>query len=179
MSSSDLIRYGGLATMAAGVAFILAGLLSLANLVSSFLISLLILGEFLVLFGLVGFHALQQASYRTIGRAGFYTTIVAILLVVLGLIIFPLSLTFGAGLQTVGNVVQVIGLALYGVATLQVRVLPRWCGVAFIIVSPLAWILGIILGISVRELVFGLFWLALGYVLWSQREASAEQPRVS
>jgi hypothetical protein len=52
------------------------------------------------------------------------------------------------------------------------RVLPRWCGMALIIGS-----LAIFFGAeSGGMVVFGPVWLALGYVLWSQRGVSARQP---
>jgi hypothetical protein len=71
-----------------------------------------------------------------------------------------------------------IGFVLYGVATLRARVLPLWVGVAIIVGLPVR--------IAMFQVdpwglvVFGLLWLALGYVLWSRREAAAAQPaRVS
>ena len=33
---------------------------------------------------------------------------------------------------------MLVGLVLYGAATLQARVLARWCGVGLIVVPPLA-----------------------------------------
>jgi hypothetical protein len=65
---------------------------------------------------------------------------------------------------------------LYGVATLQARVLPRWCGVAFIVALPVALVLSIPLSFASLFIVFGLIWLTLSYVLWSQRVVSAQQP---
>ena len=53
---------------------------------------------------------------------------------------------------------------------MQARVLPRWCGTA-IIVALFLFLLGDFGGI-----LFGLVWLALGYVLWSRREVSDQQP---
>ena len=80
---------------------------------------------------------------------------------------------------------MVVGFALYGVATLRAKVLPRWCGVAFIAALPVALassILCIVLwawvfqerdfllhlsGDSIVHSVFGLACLALGYALWA------------
>jgi hypothetical protein len=86
-----------------------------------------------------------------------------------------------------------VGVALYGVATLQAKVLPSWCGVAFIAAPPAALassILCIVLWVWVLQdrdfflqlsgnskyIVFGLVWLALGYSLWARRGVAAEQP---
>ena len=71
----------------------------------------------------------------------------------------------------VGFLAVPVGLILYGAATLQAKVLPRWCGLGLIIISPITVILGDYGGI-----VFGLLWVALGYVLWSWRGTAAEQP---
>ena len=87
---------------------------------------------------------------------------------------------------------MVAGFALYGVAALRARVLPRWCGVAFIAALPVALassILCIVLWVWVLQdrdflqlsgdskyIVFGLAWLALGYALWARRGVAAEQP---
>ena len=71
----------------------------------------------------------------------------------------------------VGFLAVPVGLILYGAATLQARVLPRWCGLGLIIIPPTSIVLGDYGGI-----LFGLLWVALGYMLWSRRVASAEQP---
>lgn len=39
-------------------------------------------------------------------------------------------------LVAVGVLGLLVGLVLYGAATLQARVLPRWCGILFIIFMP-------------------------------------------
>ncbi len=70
----------------------------------------------------------------------------------------------------------VVGFVFYGIATLQARVLPRWCGVTFIVVLPIAALaLSVRLPLAQTSIVFGLAWLALGYALWARREASADQ----
>lgn len=69
-----------------------------------------------------------------------------------------------------------------GLAILQAKVLPRWCGVAFIVAVPgalassiaLAWIIPESVFTSMF-IMFGIAWLALGYALWARREAPAVQ----
>ncbi len=139
---------------------------------------LAILAYVLEVVGLVGFHALQRSNYGRIGRAGLYTTIGAI--VVWAFII--LASLFGGNegltewLVVVGLLGMLVGLVLYGAATLQAKVLPRWCGILFIILWP-----GTVLSFSVLSGYYssiwqGLVWIALGYGLWSIRGAAAEQP---
>jgi hypothetical protein len=72
----------------------------------------------------------------------------------------------GLGLTGIllGFVVSSIGMILLGVGTLLARVLPLWCGVALIALPFSA---------AVNDyggwIAFGLLWLALSYVLWSER----------
>ena len=153
MSSSDLIRWGGLAAMLTGVAFIVLMLIpegspgSFSYVLGSivFIVALLLL-----LVGLAGFHALQKGNYGRIGRAGFYTIVAAAsaqLIAQVGLMFGSTALEF---LDFLGFLGVMVGLVLYGAATLQARVLPRWCGVGFIVGLPiwlaLSAILGAILG---------------------------------
>ena len=124
--------------------------------------------------GLIGLHALQAPSYGRIGWAGFYASLVGVSLMLVAVVI---SIAAGRSIGVVEAIfgiaflVTLVGLVLYGAATLQARVLPRWGGVALIIALPVS----IVLGEYGGNALFGLMWLALGYVLWSQREATAEQ----
>jgi general stress protein CsbA len=134
---------------------------------------LVILAQLLEVVGLLGFHALQGRNYGRIGRAGLYTTIAAIVLFELLLVASLFGGDVGLSwLVAVGVLCLLVGLVLYGAATLQARILPRWCGILFIILMPV----GILLG-DFQPIWGGLVWLALGYALWSQRRGmAAEQP---
>jgi hypothetical protein len=180
MASSDLIRWGGLATMGGGVLFLLYSLLGVATGrgdESSPLDLLAILGYVLLIVGLVGFHALQQRNYGRIGRAGLYTTIAAFLLWE----VLLLAGLLGGGealpewLVTVGVLGTLVGEVLYGAATLQARVLPRWCGILFIILMPGTILFSFLSG-DFSSIWVGLVWIALGYGLWSIRGAAVGQP---
>jgi hypothetical protein len=148
----------------------------------------------LVPVGMVGFHVLQRHSYGREALFGLWLVVVGSLVVVLGGVVFFTLGEAGDVLQAtpplvwvalgplglvVGLVSMVVGFALYGVATLQAKVLPRWCGVAFIAALPVALASSISLHFSsIQFIVFGLAWLALGYALWARREALAvQQPR--
>jgi hypothetical protein len=161
--------------MGAGVLFIVYSLLSFAvgkGDEPGPLDVLAILAYVLEVVGLLGFHALQGSNYGRIGRAGLYTTIGAIVLWEFLILTGLLGSDVGLGwLVAVGVLGTLVGLVLYGAATLQARVLPRWCGIAFIILVPV----GILL-VDYASLWEGLVWLALGYGLWSHRGAAAEQP---
>src|SRR5919199_819543 len=176
MAHSEWIRWGGLAAMAAGVLAISYGLLNFAldqGDERGPLDILVLLGMILEVLGLLGFHALQGRNYGRIGRAGLYTTIAAIVLFELLLVASLFGGDVGLDwLVALGVLGLLVGLGLYGAATLQARVLPRWCGILFIILMPV----GILLG-DLQPIWGGLAWLALGYALWSQRRGmAAEQP---
>jgi hypothetical protein len=176
MAESDLIRWGGLAAMAAGPLAVVYGILAFATGKGDEpgpLDILVILAMILEVVGLVGFHALQGRNYGRIGRAGLYTTIGAIVVFELLLVASLFGGDVGLDwLVPVGVLGLLVGLVLYGAATLQARVLPRWCGILFIIFMPV----GILLG-DLQPIWGGLVWLALGYALWSQSSGAAgEQP---
>jgi hypothetical protein len=173
MSSSDLTRWGGLAAMVAGVAFIVDILFVFTVPEADWTNVVYIVAALLLVAGMVGLHALQKDNYGRIGRGGFWTVVVATLAQVLGIIVFLLgSRVLNWLVFPVGFLAVPVGLILYGAATLQARVLPRWCGLGLIIVPPVTVVLG-----DYGGMLFGLLWLALGYVLWSRREAAAtEQP---
>ena len=185
MASSGLIRLGGLAGMVSGVLFVMAGVLAFSSGYfspsSSFYRTtedLFVVALVLLPIGFVGFHALQRQNYGRTGRAGFWMVVTASLAVALGLITYFFLGTSGfLWLATsVGPVGLVVGFVLYGVATLQAKVLPRWCGVAFIIALPCAIALSIPWSFASLFIVFGLMWLTLSYVLWSHKDTSAERP---
>ena len=182
MSSSELVRWGGLAAMLGGIAYVvnvLLGFLVPETTISAVHLladSFAVVPVLLTLVGMVGFHTLQKANYGGIGRGGFYTVVVGLLAQVLG------TITHLSGSEAlnwlvfpVGIILMIVGLVLYGVATLQARVLPRWCGLGFIVVPPLVMVLEIALE-GYGEILLGLLWLALGYVLWSGRGTTAQQP---
>ncbi len=169
--------------MLAGVAFIVLMLIpegSPGSLLYTLNSLVFIVAALLMLVGLAGFHALQKGNYGRIGRAGFYTVLMgasAQIIAQLGSMSGSTAFRF---LDFLGLLGVMVGFVLYGAATLQARVLPRWCGVGFIVGLPVWWVVSVLLGNeyggSLGGIIFGFLWLALGYVLWSRREASAEQP---
>jgi len=185
MKRINLIRLGGLAAMVGGVLFVAAPLFGRyspqAYVFLPAMEVLLVVALLLVPVGMVGFHALQSQNYGRIGRAGFWTAVVASLAVVLGSASYLWwGSVFGSSLlwlaMPVGPLGLLVGFVLYGVATLQAKVLPRWCGVAFIVALPVALASSIPWSFASMFIVFGLMWLALSYALWSQRVASTERP---
>lgn len=168
--SSSLIRLGGFAAMLAGLVFLVDEILNLANPIP-YLDLAFILAMLLVLAGMVGFHTLQKGSYGLLGEVGFYAILVGILAQVVGLALLLAGSTALLWLVSVATLGVLVGFVLYGAATLQARVLPYWCGVAFVVAFPVAVLLGVY-----AYFWLGVVWLALGYVLWTRRGEVSEQP---
>lgn len=168
--SSGLIRLGGLAAMLAGAVFLVDEVLALMN-PAPYLDVMFVVAMLLVLVAMVGFHALQQRHYGHLGWVGFYTAVVGILAQVLGLVLLLSGSTALLWLLPVATLAVLVGFALFGVATLRARVLPRWCGVALIVAFPAAIALG-----TYSYIWLSLVWLALGYMLWRHRGTATERP---
>jgi hypothetical protein len=182
MMSSDIIRWGGIAAIIGGVLWVVWSNLFRVSFYAGngpFSEGLLLLAALLTLAGLVGLHALQGANYGRIGRAGFYTAAVGLLaqaLAALGLLIGSEALEVSLQwlVAPVGSLTVLVGLVLYGAATLQARVLARWCGVGLIVVPPIAFYMNsrVLYG---SLALFGVLWVTLGYELSSPRGTPTEQ----
>ena len=172
MASRDLVRWGGLAAIAGGAAWAVDNrLVAALGPQAAPSAVLLVAAEVLLAAGLLGLHALQRGGYGRLGTVGLYVAVAAFLAQALGVTAYVLGsnslnwLAFPAG-----YLAMLAGLVLYGVATLRAGVLPRWCG-AGLVVLPVTTVLG-----GYGGILFGLFWLALGYALWSRRGAPAHRP---
>src|SRR5215217_3703375 len=182
MTSSNIIHWGGIAAMLGGVFWVvwsLLGRVSFEAAGSPFADGLLLLAALLTLGGLVGLHALQGGNYGRIGRAGFYTAAVGLLVQALAALFLMGSDVWEITLQwlvaPVGSLIILVGLVLYGAATLQAKVLARWCGLGLIVVPPIAFYMHSRIFYGSLAL-FGVLWVALGYVLWLRSGTPTEQP---
>jgi hypothetical protein len=184
MSTSDLIRWGGLAGVIAGVAYLLTGIINLftpQNPVfisfSDYLIEILfIVGLVGTLGAIAGLDFLQRERYGRTGAAGSLTAFVGF-----GLLLVAAVATLLAGGEAldgffpVGSLAALVGLALLGSATLRARVLPRWCGLVLIAGYPLTVVIDIATG-GAGGILLGIVWALVGYALLSNTGASAQQP---
>jgi hypothetical protein len=199
MSSSDLIRWSGLAALVGGVVFVVAELLGLPTLnvesfsetatTASFAIQqlLFLLGVALVLLGLVGLYARQSEAAGALGLIGF---LVAFLGTVLIGGFFWASAFIGPALATEAPefldagpppgliptfIIFAVGWILFGIATLRGRVFPRAAAILLIVGAVVTF-----LPLPFTTLVFDVAVAWLGFALFTGREASADQPpRVS
>ena len=166
MSYSNLIWWGSIGFVLGGVVWIVSGfLVVLAHPITGppriyfllFVVALLLTSA-----GLIGLHALQEGSYGLIGRVGLYTILFAFGAQALGTaVLLSGSSTLVWLVSPVGLSVKLVGFVLYGVATLQAKVLPRWYGVALIALVPISVVL-----LAYANIWTGLILLVLGYALW-------------
>jgi hypothetical protein len=159
--------------MLGGAAFIVDVLLDLAWPLEAWTDAAFLVAILMSVVGLAGFHTLQKSTCGLIGGVGFWTVVVASAGQMVNLIGLHLADHPGLGWMAylgwldypVGELAMLVGFVLYGAATLQGRVLSRWCGVLLIVVYPVT----VALGATYGYLWSALVWVALGYVLWSQR----------
>jgi hypothetical protein len=115
--------------------------------------------------GLIGLDALQRGSYGGVGRAGFYTILASSLAIVAGgagHLFGTMALEWLA--YPVGMLGVIVGFSLYGAATVQAGVMPRWYGVVLIVFLPISVLFG-----TYDNLWVGVVQLVLGSALWRRR----------
>ena len=198
MSSSDLVRWGGLAAILAGVLLVVADLLNLAigfgdepfsevattgtHALQSWI---RLIGAVLLLIGLVGLYARQSEAAGPLGLAGFLVAFLGTALITgflwAALFIVPaLAVEVPAFLDEVEGlppglfvalITFCVGWLLFGIATLLARVYPRTAALVLIIGAVLA-----ILPLPFTGIVLAVAVGWLGFALFTGRAASAEQP---
>ena len=197
MSSSNLVKWGGIAAVLAGLLLIIV-LLVLSNLQqwlapdtfspglpSTILFIGALLGQ---MAGVAGLHALQRGRYGRLGTAGFLVSFVGfalefiariMTLIVVGGTSSAVNLVLVL-LFLLGNLAPFVGLVLLGVATLRARVLPRWFGVLLIVGTV---VVVVLLGaqlLTIGLVANGVLWILIGYTLLSRSGTELQhRPRVS
>jgi hypothetical protein len=173
-----------LAGVAAGVMFVLAGVLMLLiappqGVLDSFdyLIETVLVVAFagpLVTIG--GLHALQSGRYGQLGAAGSSITFIGYALIV---VVTAVSVLAGGQalylVRLIGALAVLIGSVLLGATTLRTRVLPWWCGVLLIVGFPLGDVSNEIVAEGSEAFVFGIVWGAVGYALLTSSSAPDQQ----
>ena len=153
VSSSNLIRLGGVVAMIGGFAATTLGLLYVlqsGGMTLGFTEKALLKGGYegpvstMLLLGassaIAALHFVQRRRYGRLGALASASAIGGIAMVVIGYLVYGLdsdtAFAVGIPLLTVGVVVGSTGIVLLGIVTITVRVLPRWCGIALIAGSP-------------------------------------------
>lgn len=174
MAAPGLVRWGAIGFMLSGVMWLVLGLSALFGYLQAIPgredVVLFVVALLLSAAGLVGLHTLQRGSYGLLGRAGFYLALTAVAARILGAVVFLAGSSALEWISFPGTLGMLVGFVLYGFATLQARVLPRWYGLALIVSMPVSLPLAVY-----GTALFGLILVVLGYVLWLRRGATTEQ----
>ena len=198
MSSSALIRWGGLAAMVGGTLWVIGTLITASKprgcIAEECAVRpmretgaldgiLALLAVLLLAVGAVGLVTLVRRSGR-FGRAGKAGVLIGAVGATLLVIVILIQVIFFGGDEfplwphfvVPGVLALVVGFVLVGITILRAGVLPRSVAV-LIIVGALA-----MLGFNdqtwraLMAIPFGVAWVAVGYVLWSGVGAPTEQP---
>lgn len=187
MSSTGFVRWGAIAAIVGGalsVLFPFLGERSWAHVpVDAARYAFLVVG-------IVGIYLYlrQSRSFGRLGVVGFYVCLFVFALVAildLGIILNEEVEQTYLALGPVRGPLLMVGLLLFGVATLREGSLPRG-GSWLLIAAALTNVLGVLAMIVsggtlggwvfiLPTVLFGLGWAWLGYGLWSEGRASAEQ----
>src|SRR5215216_2204196 len=201
MPSSNLIwTWGGLASAAAGLLLLLGHLFDLggnSEYGTVFGGSLILTAHVVLVFGLVALYAAQVEQSGLLGGLGMVLSVVGTTLVS-GVVLVEIAGASGAGVENVleagllgalallGGLAFLIGLILFGAATMRAGVFPRWAGLLLIVgdvvfgagdftgsAAPVVFVVGALITCA------GFVWL--GVALLSGRSGvSSQQPgRVS
>jgi hypothetical protein len=188
MASTVLVRWGGPAAMLGGVlsiVFAFVGENSWAH------VPLDAARYAFLVAGIVGIYLFLRRSERfgLLGRVGFYVCVFVFALIALldlGIIVNEGVEQTYIALGPVRGPLLLLGLLLFGAAAVRAGRLPRG-GAWVLIAAALTNVLGILAMIIsggtlggwvflVPTVLFGVGWAWLGYGLWSEGGASAEQP---
>ena len=171
------VRPLALVAMLGGASYVLSGVVQLASPEQTgpfsrasdhFIQGLLALSLLLTLAGFVALHVRQAGNYGgPRGWTGFRAAAVGqtamLASAVASFLASGSALSF---LYTLGVLVHLVGLALLSVATYRAAILPHWT--AYLVAA-----LAVIVFGEFGVVLTGLVWIALGYVLFSQRGATA------
>jgi hypothetical protein len=179
MSSTDLIRLGGLAAIIAGI---LRGISALIPASSTAIVEIEVLylvTDIFILFGLMGLYGFQYTASGLWGFFGFMLGIIGIGTIRTGAI-------SGVYLYPIGALIFAGGLILFAVGSWIASKLPRWVSI-FWVLSTLLGILGYFgsglnIFFVISGLIFGIGFSGAGITIWSetknqrQREISKSRP---
>ena len=180
MSSSNLVRWGGIAAVVAGLVWIVLVLFSPQDASDVLFFSgssgkvIFIVALLSQVTAIAGLYVLQRGRNGQFGAVGALVAFVGFAIELIFVVVVSLVGEGGgivslvlALLLALGVIVSFVGLALLGIAILRMRTLPSWFGVLLIVGLPAAVILAIVLGALASWVAYGIFWLLIGYVLLS------------
>jgi hypothetical protein len=195
MKRTSLVQLGGLAAMLGGVVYAGVGLMVerlaeylyyMGNIGYGFIAVLLPLGAMAAIAAL---HDLHRGLYGWAGAVVSLTAFVGLALATCALTVGVISTSpdsdslFNALL--VGLLVATVGIALLGGLTIATGMLPRWCGLALIIGTPVGVFVTMIPSAALGgtfplggafQALGGVPWMLVGYAVFRAAARLPEQP---
>lgn len=184
MSSSSLIRWGGVGAIVAGVMYVLwGGMIVLGapeDLVEGMSVVHATVTQLGILVAIAGLHTLQRGRYTwQYGTVGALMAFVGTVFNLIHAVAYPLvGRDVLEDLSIIGIMLTFVGFLLLGYASMEARVLPRWCGILLFLGVPFVPFLGVLFeGIGGPEIILGVVWTLVGYALLSSSNATTQQSR--
>jgi hypothetical protein len=161
--SPNLIRWGGLAAVLAGVLRVITSFMPTIASVALQIVYFTI--DALLLVGIIGLYGFQK---QETGRWGFFGFMLALLGT--GLLLGHDVVSAGALLYPLAAVLFAVGISILAMCSWAANTLPRWAS-AFLVISTLLGILGYgIKGLGVLFVIsgvtFGIGLIGVGLTLW-------------
>ncbi len=185
MTTSHLVRWGGVSALIGGASFVGLALESIVRPdPERYRTALFLVPWAFSAGGIVGLHARQRWRVGRLGRVGFWATIGAMAAAAAGTVARLAGVDALVWLEAVGVVGWTAGMVLLGVATARARVVPAWAGVALAVAEPATVAVALVLSpwVPLRSegsysgaVANGAAFLALGVALRSRR-AFADTP---
>ncbi|WP_373538734.1 hypothetical protein [Chamaesiphon sp.] len=163
MSSTNLIRLGGLAAIVAGILRGINSFLSSSN--PNITTSILyLLTDISLLFGIMGIYSFQHQESRLWGVYGFIFAIVGIAIIRTGSI-------SGTNLYPIGASIFTVGMSLFAVGSWIARKLPHWVSVLWVLSTLVGFMGYFIPGLNLlfvlSGVIFGIGFAGAGMKIWS------------
>ena len=138
-----------------------------------------------VMAAIAALHALQRERYGLPGALASLAPFLGLALVVSSFILHwsnqIIEIEGFLVLIGVGALLMTVGVVALGITTIAARVLPRWCGAALIVGSPLFVLLGV--GLSMHGLFVDVAlvpivvaWALVGYAIFRAAGRRSERP---
>jgi hypothetical protein len=163
MSSTNLIRLGGLAAIVAGILRGINSFLPSSNNPNITISILYLLTDIFLLFGIMGIYGFQHQQSRSWGLFGF-------LLAIVGIAIIRTGSISGVNLYPVGASIFTVGMSLFAVGSWIAGKLPRWVSVLWVLSTIVGFLGYFIPGLNllfvISGVIFGIGFAGAGMKIW-------------
>ena len=180
MTSSNLIRWGGLVTMVSGALYSLQSLRIWPSHRHDVFFLFLVLGAMAAIAAIIALAIQEGGHWKLPWMVGAslvaFVGVALILVYVLAWLADQDTLPVVGTLLFVGLLVSTLGLLVLGVVAIRFGVLPWWGGAALIVGSPLLALLLRLLLLRFPVDPTGVVWAVVGYAIFRRARRRPERP---